>query len=241
MELDLFVKQLKRQKGKVFSIIITILALMTIVTFSQPLKYSAKSRLLIAQNLVGSDPYTVSKSNQYLSNLYSQIIFSASFFDLVADSEYIIDLNYFGKDYNQQIKRWHKTISARSIGDTGILEIQVYHPETNQASQIALAINHILITQGPSYHSNNDNIQISVIDRPLLSNFPTKPNIALNLLAALIVGIVFSFTHVYFFPRKTKRIIVKNVDDNNRDLNQDSSKQEDDKSFLAGNINNIFE
>lgn len=244
MEIDIFFKQLKRQKAIVFSIIITILALMVIVTFMQDLKYSAKSRLLIAQNLIGLDSYTVSKSNQYLSNLYSQIIYSASFFDLVKESNYIIDYNYFGSDYNKQIKKWRKTISARSLGDSGILEIYVYHPESNQASQIALAANHILITQGHNYHSGNENIQISVIDRPLLSNFPVKPNILLNLIVALFVGIISSATYVYFFPKKPRKITVRSeVNDEREKYGQNSpqKKEEDDKPFLTGNIHNLFE
>lgn len=248
MEIGLFLQQLKRQKGLVISIIIATLALMTIATFMQDLKYSTKSRLLIAQNIVGSDPYTVSKSNQYLSSLYSQIIHSSSFFDLITESDYVIDFNYFGSDYNQQIKKWRKTISARSLGDTGILEISVYHPETHQASQIALAVNHILMTQGPSYHSGNENIQISVIDRPLISNFPTKPNILLNLILALIIALVASFSYIYFFPKKARKIIIKSSSNNaqytNNEVRQEYPKikrEEDDKSFLAGNINNIFE
>lgn len=204
MELETLIKNLKKRKSLLLSITLLVLALVAVITFLQPLKYSVKSRLLIAQNISGADPYTVSKSNQYLSNLFSQVIYSSSFFDLVNNAGYNIDDSYFGYNYKRQMKTWKKTVRARSVGDTGILEVYVYHPNTYQAQQISLAVNHVLINQSSNYQKAGNHVSISVIDQPLTSNYPVKPNIILNLIFGLIIGLSSTILYIYLFPIKNQ-------------------------------------
>jgi uncharacterized protein involved in exopolysaccharide biosynthesis len=202
MELEVFWKNIKKRRHTVVGIILISFILVGTATFLQPLKYSVKSRLLISQNISGADPYTVSKSNQYLSNLFSQVVYSSSFFNLTTSAGFNIDTSYFGNDYKTQMKVWKKTIEARSVGDTGIMEIYIYHPNTYQAQQIALAVNQTLISKSFNYQQGGDQVIISVIDQPLTSSFPIKPNLILNFAAALILGIAATSLWIYFFPIK---------------------------------------
>lgn len=203
MEVKDFFKYLREYNKVVIIIFLLSLLLGTIITFAQPLKYSVKSRLLISQNISGLDPYTVSKSNQYLSSLFSQVLRSSSFFDNLKNSAYNIELSYFGDNYRTQIKTWRKTIEAQSIGDTGILEIYIYHPNTYQAQQIAVAVNQIMTNKSLIYQENlGDEIKISVIDQPLISTYPVKPNILFNFLASIILASGFSIFWIYIFPNK---------------------------------------
>ncbi len=207
MEMEFLLKNIKKRKALVFGIMIGAFILMAAITFVQPLKYSVTSRLLISQNLSGADPYTVSKSNQYLSNLFAQVAHSSSFFTLTTNTGFNIDKSYFGNDYKKQMKTWNKTIEARSIGDTGIIEILIYHPNTYQAQQIALAVNQVLINQSSNYQKGGNDVTITVIDQPLTSSYPVKPNIILNIIFALILGSATSIFYIYFFPAKTQRYI----------------------------------
>lgn len=205
MELEVFWKNIKKRRNTVVGIILISFILVGTATFLQPLKYSVKSRLLISQNISGADPYTVSKSNQYLSNLFSQVVYSSSFFNLTTSAGFNIDTSYFGNDYKTQMKVWEKTIEARSVGDTGIMEIYIYHPNTYQAQQIAMAVNQALISKSFNYQQGGDQVAISVIDQPLTSSFPVKPNLILNFVAALILGVAASGLWIYFFPVKEHR------------------------------------
>lgn len=205
MEIKIFLKLIKKRRKTVAGIIMMALILVSIITLLQPLKYSVKSRLLISQNLSGADPYTVSKSNQYLSNLFSQVVYSSSFLNLTTSAGFNIDTSYFGNDYKSEMKIWKKTIEARSVGDTGIMEIYVYHPNTYQAQQIAMAVNQTLISKSFNYQRGGDQVVISVIDQPLTSNFPVKPNLILNFITALILGVVAASLWIYFFPESPKR------------------------------------
>jgi capsular polysaccharide biosynthesis protein len=202
MEIKYFFNTLKRRKKVVFYAWLIFLILGSIATFSQPLKYEVKSRLLIVQNISNTDPYTISKSNQYLSSLLSQVVYSNSFFNLVTNpNSFDIDQNYFSNDYSKQMKIWAKTISASS-NDAGIIEISIYHPNPYQAKQIALGVNDVIINKGFNYQSANENVQIKVIDQPLTSNYPVKPNLFFNFLAFSLLGIIGGLMYLYFFPNK---------------------------------------
>ncbi|PKM88973.1 hypothetical protein CVU83_00835 [Candidatus Falkowbacteria bacterium HGW-Falkowbacteria-2] len=204
MELNTFFHSIKKRQGLVAGIVLGCFILVFGLTFIQPLKYSVRSRLLISQNLSGADPYTVSKSNQYLSNLFSQVVYSSSFFNLATDAGYNIDTAYFGDTYKKRMKSWKKTIDARSIGDTGIMEIYIYHADTYQAQQIALAVNQTLMSKSFNYQRGGDQVSIAVIDQPLTSSFPVKPNIILNFFAAIFLGVAAASFWIYFFPERKK-------------------------------------
>lgn len=202
MEFLDFTKLLKRKKQTIFTVVFIVLIITLIVSLVGPLKYGAKSRLLVIQNTAGTDPYTVSKSNEYLGNLFSQVAYSSSFFDFVLNSNYNIDKNYFSGSYNQQLKLWQKTVQTKTLSDTGIVEIMIYHPDPYQAQQIALAVNDVLINKNSNYQGNGEAIKINIIDQPLVSTYPVKPNLPENLGVALAASLLFSLFYIYLFPEE---------------------------------------
>jgi capsular polysaccharide biosynthesis protein len=254
MEIDILIKNIRKRRSVLASIILATFIIIGIITFIQPLKYSVKSRLLISQNMTGSDPYTVSKSNQYLSNLFSQVAYSSSFFNLVANAGFNVDNSYFGYDYKKQMKTWKKTIEARSVGDTGILEIYIYHPNTYQAQQLSLAVNQVLINQSSNYQKGGDQVFISVIDQPLTSSYPVKPNLILNSIFALLLGITAGVLYIYLFPVSykpvTKRVAERpkysepvmrnNIPMNLPSIEEDHYYPETEQEAPRGNMSNIL-
>jgi capsular polysaccharide biosynthesis protein len=205
MEVKDFFLLIKKRKGTIFNFVLAFLIIAAAITFSQPLKYQASTRLLIVQDNKDADPYTISKSNQYLGDLFSQVVYSGTFFDLVTNSSFDVDKTYFSGEYKNQIKLWKKTVSAVSNSDTGIIEIDTYQPNPYQANQLALAVNDVLINKNYIFQGSNSNIKINVIDPPTVSTFPVKPNIPLNLGAALILGFFSGLIYVYLVPVSKKK------------------------------------
>lgn len=252
MEFFDFLKLLKRKKGTILALIFVIIILSLGLSLINPLKYGAKSRLLVVQNSNGIDPYTVSKSNEYLGNLFSQIAYSGSFYNMVLESPYDIDKNYFSGDYNKQIKIWKKTISTKTLNDTGIIEINIYHPNPYQAQQIALAVNDILINKNSNYQGSGQSIKVNIIDQPLISNYPIKPNLPQNVVVALTAGLLFSLFYIYIFPEERYNIRLwsnkkkmKKIKINSHSIKVDYQpaveEKEQNSGFQArGDINNIL-
>ncbi len=245
MEINTFIKIIKKRKSKLFIFVLIFLIIAAAISFSQPLKYKASSRLLIIQEGSSSDPYTIAKSNQYVGSLMSETVYSGSFLELLASNSSNLDWSYFNGNYKQQLKRWKKTISARNINDTGVIEVAIYHPDANQAKQIAITVNNLIVTQNSTYQSSNGTVKIKVIDQPVVSSFPVKPNLPLNLGAALIFGLLFGLTYIYYFPESKKRKIVKvnkiNINHNHQlDNNIVKEEEVEDRNDFSGNIRNII-
>jgi capsular polysaccharide biosynthesis protein len=200
-----FLQVIKKRRWTLAAIIGTVLAITLIITLVQPLKYQASSRLLIIQDNTSADFYTITKSNQYLGSLLAETAASGSFLDTVSAANPNINWGYFGGTYKQRIEKWKQTISASDSSDTGIIEIDIYHPDPAQAEQISVAVDNLLITQNSLYQSANSNLKIKIIDQPTVSSFPVKPNILINVLGALIFGLLGGLIYLYYFPTSRQK------------------------------------
>lgn len=253
MEFNEFLKLIGRKKQTIFAIMFVAIVLTIGLSLLSPLKYGAKSRLLVLQDASSSDAYSLSKSNEYLGNLFAQVVYSSSFYDQVIASPYNIDRNYFSGSYSQQLKKWRETISTSTQGDTGIVEINVYHTNVQEAKQIALAINDILINNNQNYHSGQ-NIKVNIIDQPLVSSYPVKPNLPYNGALALVASFLVSLFYVYIFPERRNDLnlvggrhkkhvkindteIARNIASEREELGQQTYNNNHD---LHGNMGNVL-
>lgn len=196
-----FQKLLKQGRGTVVAFILFFLIIGLIVSLAQPLKYKSNSRLLIVQPNA-SDAYTVARSNEYIGNLTVGVISSGSFLDALKNSKAVFDRNYFAGNYKDSIKKWNKTVFARSGGDTGIIEIEIYHTDKKEAERLSLAVNDLIVSGAGPYRFNPQEQVIAVIDQPVVSTFPVKPNLPLNLTLSLIFGFLAGASYIYLFPQR---------------------------------------
>ncbi|KKR20199.1 MAG: hypothetical protein UT48_C0020G0002 [Parcubacteria group bacterium GW2011_GWE2_39_37] len=218
MELNQVYSLIVRGKKIIFlSVLIFVLIAIAITAF-QPLKFGARSRLLIVQNAnSGNDPYAVAKSNDYISSVLSNVVVSNSFYNEVLSSGYNIDQKYFTGDTKKQMEKWKKTVEPIALSDAGIIQINVYHPDKIQAEQISLAVNYSLKVKSEDYLSMGNKIDLKVIDQPTLSDWPVKPNIPLNFALAIVFGLVFglSFEYLKSSAEEISSFTVENKNFNN--------------------------
>lgn len=203
MELFEFISLLNKRKQTILIIALLTLLLAMVFTLVQPLKYRSNLKVLVIQNFsANTDPYTASKSNEYLSNVLARVIYSSSFYANILESDFNIDKKYFSGSVEKQMKKWAKTIDAKVINDSGIIDISVYHTNRSQAELIAKSIGWTLQTKHTLYHGGGDNVKVEIIDEPITSKFLVKPNIVLNLFLGLIIGLLLAFSYIYLFPEE---------------------------------------
>ena len=202
MDTKEFIQLAKKRKMTVISITLIFVIIGLIITLAQPLKYRSTSRLLILQPDTSADAYAIARSNQYIGGLISEVIYSGSFLDSLTSSSYVFNRNYFNGTYKQNIKEWKKTVFAKSGGDTGIIDIEIYHTDPEEAKKISIAVNQLIISGQSPYKFNANQTKISVIDEPVVSTFPVKPNIALNLGLGLLFGFLSGCSYIYLFPKE---------------------------------------
>jgi capsular polysaccharide biosynthesis protein len=243
MEFNEFLQLIRRKKQTILTLILVGTMMVILISLLYPLKYGVNSRLLVIQNY-NNDTYSLSRSNEYLGNLLAEVVYSSSFYDKTLNSKYNIDKNYFNGNYSQQLKKWHKTVATKTKQDTGIIEINVYHPQISEAKKIALAVNDILINNNQDYHSGQ-NIKINVIDQPLTSNYPVKPNLPYNGGIAAGISFLFALFYIYIFPEKKYSLYLfgrpsyKKEEQNSKEIKKNQSNDNDENIDLKGNIHNI--
>ncbi len=172
------------------------------LSFLFPLRYSSTMRLLIIQKqLSAADPYTAIKATESISDNLSQIIFTTSFFDKVMAAKFNVDQSIFPSDETKKRKLWREMIGATVIRGSGMLAVTVYHKDPAQATQIARAVAFVLTTEGWQYVGGGD-LQVKLVDDPLESRWPVKPNIPQNAFAGFVLGIIAGSGYVLMTARK---------------------------------------
>jgi len=243
MEFNQFINSVKKNKQTIISIMSVVLLFVILATFIQPLKYRAATKLLIVQNDRLSDAYTVSRSNQFLSNILAQVVYSNSFFEQVLTSGYNVNENIFSTNQTRRMKQWQKIVSAKSINDTGMVVINCYHKNKYQASQINQAIAYILKTKHNLYHGFGNKVSVKVIDQTTLSNWPVKPNIILNIVFGVLLGLLAGLCFIYLYPDKEISIWpkLKNKKKELPDFNENHQLRGKEKYPQASNVDQPME
>jgi len=173
------------------------------LSFTQPLNYSAEIRFLVIQkSILGLDPYTAIKSSERVAMNLSEIVFTTSFFNKVMESDYNIDDAHFDQDEQKRRKQWSRALGTNVEGGTGLLTITVYHADRNQCLEIAQAVSSVLASQAKEYVGGD--VQIKLVDDPLVSRYPVKPNIPMNAFFGFVLGLVLGFIYVVWRHRPTQ-------------------------------------
>lgn len=163
------------------------------LSFVDPLRYSSTVKLLILQD-VGSavDAYTASRSEERIADNLTTLIYTSTFFDDVMSAGFSIDPHTFPDPLNPNLdnKRrrvWEKTVDATVARGSGLLTVSAYHQDVHQAEQLVRAVAFVL-TKNVGQYTSGGNVQVRLIDAPLNSRWPVKPNLLANGLSGLFLG-----------------------------------------------------
>ncbi len=180
------------------------LVLAVVISFLRPLEYSSTIRLLIIENIGVVDAYTAARSSERIAEDLSTIIYTTSFYNKVMAAGYNIDESYFPEDDYKRRKEWGKTVSTTVARGTGLLTIKVYHEDVEQAEQIAHAISFVLTNEGWTYTSGG-NITVRLVDAPLASRWPARPNIPANAFSGLVLGGLLGVAYILIQTERIRR------------------------------------
>lgn len=180
------------------------MALAVLLSFVRPLEYSSTTRILITQELGVVDAYTASRSAERIADDLASVVYTSTFFDKVMASGYNIDPTYFSDDEITRRREWEDAVSPSVSRSSGLLSITAYHPDVTQAEELAQAVAYILTTQGWTYTSGG-NITVQVVDEPLNSRYPVRPNLLVNGFSGLVLGLLGGAGYLLIIAERTRR------------------------------------
>jgi len=156
-----------------------------------PLDYRADAQILIIPRAsYGVDSYTAIKSAERIGDNIAQVVKTGNFYDKVtALPQYAgqIDWSRFQNVSDRVVrKRWQKTVDASVVYGTGVLNISTYHRRPDQAKLLASAVTDALVAYGYEYVGGE--VTIKVVNLPIATLLPARPNLVLNFLAGFVFG-----------------------------------------------------
>jgi len=183
---------LLKKRWKIIAIFGLLFAIITTgITFLFPLQYRADAQVfIISQSREGVDPYTTVKSAERIAENLAQILPTDDFYQKVISQDgFGINKDYFGGLTDRQRRKlWGKTINGSVVFGTGVFNVSAYHEDPGQARRIVAAAANVLVTQGWQYVGGN--VIIKVVNQPVSSPFPARPNILLNAVLGLLIGVL---------------------------------------------------
>lgn len=160
-------------------------------SFVQPLEYRGGFSVLVVEKEGSLDGYAASKSAERLSTSLGQVLYTASFAKKVITelqgTSLVHDNALFPADETKQREQWKHHVETRILPDVGMLHIAVYHPKREQAAQLAAAVAQVLVRDGTQYIGGQD-VQLELVNPPLASQHPVRPNFLLNAIVGLVLG-----------------------------------------------------
>lgn len=165
---------------------------LTMIIF--PLKYGASATILVMPHAAPSlDPYTTSKAAERIGQNLAEVIHSSQFFGRVLAASTGIDQTYFPTDELQRRQLWNNSVDASVIYNTGILQITAYHPDKIQAVGLAGAVAGVLTASGNDFALSGADYRL--LDTPVASRFPAKPNLAVVAVVGFLGGFLLSLAY----------------------------------------------
>lgn len=191
--------------------------------------YQSEVQLLIIQKQDNVDSYTAQRAAENIGKSLTSVIDTLNFMDRVVATGYVKS-EQFSQNSQERKKQWEKLIEANVLPETGIVQIFGYGTEAGYAEDVALGVSQVLTTNSADYHGAGDTVSISIIDGPITSTRPVKPNIPLNGAAGAVLGFMIIFGY-YIFRLETEVVQANRQQTHYEALSQDLSQ-----GFGQGNV-----
>lgn len=177
-----------------------VVAILTVgVSLVMPLRYSATGSVLIQPRQgFGIDLYTVLKSAERTGEDIARVIETSTFLEAVLASEPAIANDQFPAGERDRRRHWKKVIEPQVHPGSGVLNVVAYDEDPRQARIIAQAVITTLVQTGSEYVG--EGTKFKVVDTPIVSRFPVKPNVFVNAIVGFLFGVILAAFRVIFTP-----------------------------------------
>jgi capsular polysaccharide biosynthesis protein len=202
-EQEITIKYIAHRWRLVIVSIIVFALIAFIISVIMPAKYQSDISMIVVQEQESEkvDAFSATKSAEFLSNIFTRVIHTTSFFNDVQDAPFDVRRD-FSHDPEEWEKEWKKVISVKKVNNTGIMHISVLDESRKTAEETAKAAAYILTTKGDKYHGGGDRVTVRLIDGPNTPLRPTVPRILPNTIIGGLFGGVLAVVFIYFFPNK---------------------------------------
>lgn len=179
--------------------IIASILVMGLLWLVFPHRYTSSTTVLVTQKFTLTDSYTASKSAEKISRGLSEVIYTTSFIDRVAETNIVNIDDLLAMSEREKRDEWKGMVAARAISGTSFLEVFAFDEDPARSAKLAEALATVLVYNGDQYHGAGDTVDMQIVNDVLTSSYPTKPNLVLYGPAAFVLGAVLAAVLLFFY------------------------------------------
>lgn len=176
------------------------------LTVSQPMEYRTRFTVLVLEKNQNLDGYAAAKAAERLSQSLGQAITTAAFADSVynqiKDNPALQGNPLLSADAEVRQAAWRKEVTTAVRADVGQVTVSIYQKDRSQAALLGTAVSIATVGLGGEYLSSGNSTVLKIVDYPLTSKAPERPNIFLNLAAGALVGLAGSMVIILLFASR---------------------------------------
>lgn len=177
-----------------------------IFTVTQPMEYRAQFTVLVLEKNPNLDGYAAAKAAERLSQSLAKAITTAAFADSVynqiKDNPNLQGNPIISADPQVRQDAWRQEVATLAQPDVGQVKVMIYQKDQSIAGILANAISIATVGLGNDYLSSGNTVSLKVVDYPLTSKVPVRPNIFVNLAAGIFVGLAGSMIFISLFAAR---------------------------------------
>lgn len=194
-----FLKSLKENKITILLIVFLFFIISIFLTALQKKEYSSNAQILIIQDQQEQmDAYLAAKSSESIANNLKKGILSSSFRNKLLTDYADLELG-LPQSEKERRKEWLRIINIKIIPNSAVLKITTYSESAFLSEKLLNNLINTLLANHQNYHGGGQGVVLKVIDAPLTSLNPTRPNWFLNIALSIILGLFFGLTLMNLF------------------------------------------
>lgn len=164
--------------------------------------FKVSTDFLVVQDQDGAqDYYSLSKSADYISKIFSEAIYSDLFIDEVIKTEKVSG-EFLPFDKKARLEQWNKIVKVTRNPEVSMLSVTVYGNNREDAVKINEAISQVLTTKSYLFRGSGQNIDVRILSGPIVEKNPSFSEIVLVIIGGFIMGVLISLLWLYYRPKK---------------------------------------
>lgn len=171
-------------------------------------KFKVQTDFLVIQNQAPTqDIYMLSRSNEYISNVMKESIYSELFIN-EAMATGVIEESLLPKNRQDRLKEWKKLIDVSKSFQGNVLMVEVRHDSQKEALQISRAIADVLAKKNQLFRSGApEDVEIRILSGPIYEQTLSFAMIVLIMGNGFLFGVVLLFAEHFLRRRSTAALV----------------------------------
>lgn len=161
-------------------------------------RYQSNLDVLVVQNQENFvDSYTLSKSTEHFSKLLSESVYTETFLNKVIEGDpELSKVMPIGRE--GRMKAWGKMVQTSINIELGMIHVKALSNDKGQVERLSKTIASVLAENNNLFISENQKIEVRMINAPLVKSNPGMNMLILTVIAAFLVGILLVFTISFY-------------------------------------------